>query len=428
MASTNIPSGSALARKEYSAALTTQVLRSPTNRKRLMGSAPKMDDLSRKAALQSDPGMPLVQVTDLTKAAGDVVSCDAFNIATGKPLMGDTNAEGRGQRLSSSSMDVKINNATWGVDAGGKMSQKRTAHNLRMIAMKQHLGYWPSLLWQRTLVHLAGLRGQQTGQSWKVPLASDADFADIMVNSLKAPTYNRHYVVDGSTLVRGGAQLASIDSTDAFKLSHLDELAVRLESMDTKIQPVMVPDDPAAQDSPIRGVLFVGPGTYKSLLTDTSSSGNFRSFQQAAWNRASYGSNHPLFKGECGMWNGILVRKMDFSILMNAGDVVKHVTADNRRTATETDVTVNSIGATYQVERSLLLGAQAAFCAYGTSPSDEVGAMYEHWYNLDRSCEIFAEFMGGEAKCRYSFINENGDSEPTDVGVIAVDSIVPVVA
>lgn len=427
MSSTNIPSGSSLARKEYSVALTTQVLRSPTNRRKLMGAAPQMADLSAKAGLQSEPGMPLVQVTDLTKSAGDAVSCDAFNIATGKPLMGDRNAEGRGQRLSSSSMDVKIDNATWGVDAGGKMSQKRTKHNLRLIAMKQHLGYWPSLMWQRTLVQLAGLRGQQTGQSWKVPLVSDPDFADIMVNPVKAPTYNRHYVVDGSTLVKGGAQLASIDSTDMLKLSHLDELAVRLKSMDTKMQPVIINDDPAAMDSPIRGVLFVGPGSYKSLLTDLTASNNIRAFQQAAWNRASYGSKHPLFRGEVGMWNGILVREMDYSILMNAGDAVAHVTAANRLTATETDVTVNSIGASYQVERSLLMGAQAAFCAYGTSPSDDVGAMYEHWYNLDRNVEIFAEFMGGEAKVRYNFINEGGDPEPTDVGVMAIDAIVPVI-
>ena len=427
MASTNIPSGSSLANKEYSVALTTQALRKPTNRTRMMGPAPKMDDLKSKAKLQSDPGMPLISVTDLTKTAGDVVSCDAFNIAAGKPIMGDRNAEGRGQRLSSSSMDVKIDNATWGVDAGGKMSQKRTKHALRMIAMAQHLGYWPSLLWQRTLVQLAGLRGQQTGQSWKVPLATDGDFAEIMVNPVKAPTYNRHFVVDGSTVVRGGAQLASIDSTDSMKLSHLDEIAVRLDSMDTKLPYVRIADDPAADDEPIKGVLMLGPGAYKSLLTDLTSGNNIRAFQQAEWNRASYGSKHPLFRGEVGMWNGVLVKKMDFSILMNPGDAVAHVTAANRLTATETNVTVASVGAGYQVERSLLLGAQALFCAYGTSPSDEVGAMYEHWYNLDRNVEIFAEFMGGEAKARFSFINENGDPEPTDVGVFAVDSVVPVV-
>lgn len=428
MASTNIPSGSSLAAKEYSVALTTQLLRAPTNRKRLMGPAPTMADLKSKAAVQSAPGMPFVSVTDLTKAAGDTVSCDAFNVVGGKPIMGDANAEGRGQRLTGLSMDVKINNSTWGVDTGGKMSRKRTKHDLRMVGMAQHMGYWPGLLWQRSLVHLAGLRGQQADPSWKIPLATDPDFADIMINPVKAPTYNRHLVVDGSTFVRGGAQLASIDSTDSFKLAHLDELAVRLKSMSTKIQQVNIKDDPAAMDSPIRGVLMLGPGAYKSLLTDMTAGNNIRAFQQAAWNRASYGSKHPLFQGDVGMWNGILVREMDYSILMNAGDVVKHVTSANRLTATETDVTVNSIGAGYQVERSLLLGAQSLFCAYGTTTSDDVAAMYEHWYNLDRNCEIFAEFMGGEAKCRFAFNNENGDPEPTDLGVMAIDSVVPVIA
>lgn len=429
MAQTNVPSGSSLAVKQFSVALTTQALRVPTNRRRLTGPAPQAADLKSKMKLQSDPGMPFVEVRDLTKSAGDTVSLDAFNVSTGKPTMGDRNAEGRGVPLTSSSMDIKIDNATWGVDCGGKMSKQRTKHDLRMIGMSHHLGYWPSLLWQRSLVHLAGARGVQVGQSWKVPLASDPDFAEIMVNGVKAPTYNRHFVVDGTGLVRGGAQLASIDTTDAFKLSHLDEMAKRLDSMDTKLQPITIKDDPAAMDSPIRGLLMLGPGAYNSLLTDLTSNNNIRSFQQGAWNRASYGSKHPLFMGDVGYWNGILVRKMDHSILFNASDSVAHITSANKLTATETNVTVASgLSTTHQVERGLLLGAQALGLAYGASASDEVGAMFEHWYNLKRNCEIFAEFMGGEAKLRFPFINEAGDAEPTDIGVFAIDSAVAVVS
>lgn len=429
MAQTNVPSGSKLAVKQYSVALTTQALRVPTNRKRLMGPAPQAADLKAKMKMQTDPGMPLVEVRDLTKSAGDTVSLDAFNVSTGKPIMGDKNAEGRGVPLTSSSMDIKIDNATWGVDCGGKMSKQRTKHDLRMIGMSHHLNYWPHLLWQRALVHLAGARGAQTGVSWKVPLASDPDYADIMVNSVKAPTYNRHFVVDGTGLVKGGAQLASIDTTDAFKLSHLDELSKRLDSMETKIQPVTIKDDPAAMDSPIKGLLMLGPGAYHSLLTDLTANNNIRAFQQGAWNRASYGSKHPLFMGEVGFWNGILVRKVDLSILFNASDAIAHVTSANKLTATETNVTVAAgLSTTHQVERSLLLGAQAGGVAYGTSASDEVGAMFEHWYNLERNCEIFAEFMGGEAKLRFNFTNEAGDAEPTDNGVIVIDSAVPVVS
>jgi hypothetical protein len=427
MAQTNIPQGSVLARKEYSVALVSQSLRAPTNRRRLMGPAPQMSDLKKTMKVQSDPGMPFVEVTDLTKAAGDTVSVDAFNVTTGKPIMGDRNAEGLAVPLSPMSMDVKINNSTWGVDAGGKMSQKRTKHDLRMVAMAHHASYWPSLLWQRSLVHAAGLRGVQGGQSWKVPLATDPDFSEIMVNPLKAPTYNRHYVASGTTLVRGGAQLASMVTTDKFKLSHLDEIAWRLKSADTKIQQVTIKDDPAAYDSPILGILMLGPGAYKSLLTDLTANNNIRAFQQAAWNRASYGSKHPLFMGEVGMWNGVLVREMDFSILMNPGDTPAIVKVANRLTGTETtDIAVNTLDASTQVERSILLGAQGMAVCYGNTASDDVGAMYEYWYNLQRNCSVFAEFMGGESKLRYSFINENGDPEPTDNGIIAIDSAVPI--
>lgn len=421
---TNIPSGSVLAPKVYSVGLVSQALRTPTNRRRLTGPMPQAADLKKTMKTQSDPGMPFVEVNDLTKMAGETVSVDAFNVTTGKPIMGDRNAEGRAVALSPLSMDIKINNATWGVDAGGKMSQKRTKHDLRMVAMSHHLGYWPALLWQRTLVHAAGARGSQAGQSWKVPLSSDPDFSEIMVNPVKAPTWNRHYVVDGASLVRGGGQLSSIDTTDSFKLSHLDELSHRLKAADTKMQMVTIKDDPAAFDSPILGILMLGPGAWNSLLTDMTTNNNIRSFQQAAWNRASYGSKHPLFMGEVGMWNGILVKPMDFSILFNPGDVVKHVATADRLTATETDVTIPTLNATTQVERSLLLGAQGLGIAYGTTVSDEVGAMYEHWYNLQRNVAIYAEFMGGESKLRFNFINEDGNPEPTDIGIVAVDSVV----
>ena len=42
---------------------------------------------------------------------------------------------GRMMNLTSSSMDVKINQVRGGADSGGRMTQKRTVHNLRNIAM-----------------------------------------------------------------------------------------------------------------------------------------------------------------------------------------------------------------------------------------------------------------------------------------------------
>lgn len=122
MAGTNVATGSNLALTQYSTALSAQIVRAPGNLNALTGSAPKQSDAEASLKLQTNPGMPFVRITDLAADKGDKVTVDAFDVVSGKPIMGDRNAEGRGQKLSSSSFDMLIDLATFNVDAGGKMS------------------------------------------------------------------------------------------------------------------------------------------------------------------------------------------------------------------------------------------------------------------------------------------------------------------
>lgn len=425
MAQTSIPAGSALAVKKYSVALFAVTQRANTLLKNMTGEAPKQAAAEAKLKGQTSPDMPVVRVTDLSKTQGDQVSMDLFNVIGGKPLVGDVNAEGKGEKLTWSSMDARLDLLTKVVDAGGKMAQQRTVHQLRGIAMANLMGYFPRLENQQGLVHLAGARGSQSGLDWVVPLESDPEYASIMVNPVKAPTYNRHYVVNGANLTQGGQQLGSIASTDTLKLSHLDRLREIIDDMEFPLQQVRIADDPAKDDEPM-WLMLVGPRTYAKLLQDTSSTGNIRAFQQNAWNRASYGSKHPLFRGEVGMWNGILVRKMTRAIRFSPGEPTKIVTAANRYTAQESNQTVNSgLGAGFAVERSLLLGAQALANVYGRNQSSDYFASYmERRYNFGRNLEAMGEIMNGKAKVRFSIPDSSGNAEPTDLGVIVVDSVV----
>ena len=236
MATTNVASGSNLAITQQSVALTAQITRAPGNLNALTGPAPKQKDAEANIKMQTSANMPFVRVTDLsTDPNGDKVTVDAFNVVTGKPIMGDRNAEGQGQKLSSSSFECKIDLATFNVDAGGKMSRQRTRHNLRTMARAELQRYFPNHIWLRSIVHAAGARGTQVGVSWNsIPLATDADFAEIMINTVKAPTYNRHYVVNAASLTQGGLQAASLATTDILKLSHIDELAALWGEMATK--------------------------------------------------------------------------------------------------------------------------------------------------------------------------------------------------
>lgn len=423
---TNVASGSNLALTQYSTAVTAQIVRAPGNLNAMTGPAPKQSDAEAIMKQQTSSEMPYVRITDLsTDPKGDKVTVDAFNVVGGKPIMGDRNAEGMGKPLSSSSFDMKIDLATFNVDAGGKMARQRTRYELRSIAKAAVAGYFPRLIWQRAMVHQAGARGMQIGSSWDLPLQSDPDFADIMVNPLQAPTFNRHLVINGNNLTRGGAQLASIASTDNWKLSVLDNLALYLESLDTKLPSTKFYGDEQATDAPLKGVLMLSPGSYNDLITDLTAGNNLRSYLAQVEQRQKYAKDSAVFRGECGIWRGILVKKVEHTIFFNAGNTVKHVTAGNRLTGAETDVTVNAaIGAGNQVERAVLLGAQALARAEGASNSGVQAAIIENPYNARRNFEYLGEFMGGEAKFRLKYANENGDPEPTE-NIMVIDAVSP---
>ena len=423
MSETSIPAGSALARKVYGAALFAKVVNAPTFMKKLTGAAPKQSDAEAKLKGQTVPDMPIVRVTDLTKSAGDTVSVDCFDTVSGKPIMGDANAEGKGVALSSSSQDISINNSTFGVDAGGKMSKQRTVHQLRGIAMSQLLGYFPRLDTQRAIVHLAGARGVQTGKDWVLPLSTDADFSSIMVNTVKAPTYNRHLVIDSTSFVEGGLQLGSIDSTDVWTLAHVNTLSTILSDHNMSLQHVRLNDDPAADDDPIIGVLYLTERQWAQIKTSSA----YQTAMQNAWSRKSAGTKHPLFSGETIMWDGILVKKLPkFVVRFLPSSSTNVVLVADRYTATETAQTVNAaLTSGYGVERALLLGAQALGYAFGKNQQSGTGFNWlERLYNFERNLEVAGESMGGMAKLRFNFDDGAGNSEPTDNGVFAIDSAV----
>ncbi len=418
---TNVAAGSPLARKLFSVALFAQTQKQPGFSRALTGAAPKTGDAIDKLKGQTSKDMPVVRITDLSKTAGDKVSVDVFGVVGGKPIMGDDDAEGSGTALTNASMDIHIDLTTKVVDAGGKMAQQRTVHQLRNIAMANLTSYFARLDDQTTLVHLAGARGFQASEDWIVPLDSDADFAKIMINAVKAPSFGAHFVADGDYLAEPSVtNIGAIEPTDLFKLEHIDGLRTVLDEMAYPLQPVKIADDPAAGDEPM-WVLYVSPRQWSELLRNTGSTG-IRAFQQNAWNRASYGSKHPLFKGEVGMWNGILVKKLNRAVRFFAGDTMKHVLAANAATGVETGTAIPGAvtAGAFAVDRAVLLGAQALGNAYGKNKANEYHFDWlENPYNFGRALEVGGDCMGGKAKIRFTL-----DGVTRDHGVMCLDTVV----
>ena len=427
---TAVPAGSGLAPKKWSDALMVQSARKRTAKHMLTGPMPQMDKSGKVLRRQTVTDMPIVHVTDLAKGPGDTVRVDCANIIKMAAVMGDENAEGLGASLDFSFRDIRIDMATIPVSAGGTMTQKRMQHELRLIALQQLKGGLPSFEWQRDLVAMAGARGIQDDTSWILPLSTDPRFLRQMVNAPRAPTFNRHYVVSGNTLVQGGQQLANVISTDVLKLSHCDDLAEILQEAAIRIMPVKIPDDAAADDDPIKAIVLHDALSWSRLIRETTVGYNLRQFQTDAMTRATYGNlkAHPLFAPGSFIWNNILHRRIgDFNIRFLAGTVTNIIPAANRYTAVETPITVNAgLGAGFQVARTIVLGAQALGSTSGAN-ADSGGAytMLEHTTNFGRNLEMAGELIGASDKMTYAMPDGLGNYEPTDIGVIVVDSVVP---
>lgn len=409
---TNIPIGSPLARKVYSVGLFSRVQHAPGFMNLLSGEMPKEGSFAAKSKGQTSPDYPVVKAGDLSKGAGDAVSIDLFNILQGKPTMGDKRIEGRMMQLTYSSMDVRIDQVRGGADSGGRMTQKRTVHNLRSISMAGIQAWMQRLEDQTTLVHLAGARGSQSTTDWVVPPQTDGDFAEIMVNAVKAPTKNRYFAANDATTP------ADIGTNDALTLQDIDRIVAQLRESPAVIQSIKVKGDERAWNEPL-WVMFVTERQWLYLSSRTGQTTWRTAVQNAFERKSSTGSNkHPLFDAyETIMWNGMLIKRLSrYAIRFSTGDSVIHDTggADG---GTYTESTVQTA---QPVDRAIIVGAQALAKAYGKSASDYFYDWSEKEVDHGNSVETVTSSMNGSAKIRFKI-----DGADTDFGVAVVDSYAP---
>jgi hypothetical protein len=429
---TSIPFGSPQAAKLYGGGLFIYQQKQPNLIRNM--TAPMTSEAyarSRVERQQTSAGMPIVDIMELAKTAGDRIQMDTMDVDYTPPIMGDQNAEGRGQKLSFSEMEIRVDQWTFPVSAGGKMSQQRTPYQLRNLAMAKARGLVSAYTELAGLVHLAGQRGTEVGGMWDViPQASDPDYASVVVNTftdgleVPPPTENRYFVSDGTTLLSGAAaftQLAgTLTTADTLALDHFDAVRNTIDALPLSLQSVKVADDPSATDDPMWLALVPSPA-YSSILT----SGAIRTFQQNGMERAKYsGSKSPLFLGIVGGWNGILSKKITNYVSFGNGDVIRTLKSDG----TVRSTTVASVPAGYRIYRVIILGAQAMGTAYGKdSTSGSPYSWSEVKLDHGRKPEFAAFGISANKKVTFSVPNAAGTArEPTDFGVIIIDVVAKV--
>ncbi len=147
-------------------------------------------------------------------------------------------------------------------------------------------------------------------------------------------------------------------------------------------------------------------------------------FQANAMARSQQAGQNPLFMGEAGLWNGILIVKMPKPIRFYAGDSLRWCASYTSETETATDLVPAAFSTTHAVDRAILLGGQALAEAWGKHTKSGFPFFFSE-KELDHGdkLELLLGAINGRSKIRFEI--DHGDSKQfTDHGVIAIDTAV----
>lgn len=135
----------------------------------------------------------------------------------------------------------------------------------------------------------------------------------------------------------------------------------------------------------------------------------------AAAMERSKGWSHPIFRGECAMWRGILVKPYKgMPIRFNQGSAVKVCAANSADGAA-----VDKVAAT-TIDRAVLLGGQALANAFGSGEQGGSFSMHEEKSDHGNSTELSIGWVSGLQKIRFK--QRNGNIQ--DHGCMVLDTAV----
>lgn len=423
---TNVPASAADKQRVLAAGLFAQSMQRNSTMGRLSGPMPKGEagagEVVRK---QTSTDLPIVKTMDLSRGKGDEVEFQFLQPVGAYPIMGSETAEGKGTGLSYDTARVRVNQARFPVDLGDTMTTIRSAVDFRRLGRPVAQSLMDSYMDQSLLVHMAGARGFHDNIEWRIPVGANPKFAAMAVNPVKAPTKNRHFIADGTNgIIPFALSGANVDiaTTDVLSMDVVDAIRTTMESIALPPPAVKIPGDVVAEDSPLR-VLLVSPAQYHSFAQDP----NFRQFQANALARASKAKQHPLFLGECGLWNGVLIMKMPKPIRFYAGDTISYCASETSETESPALVPAG-FGTTHAIDRAILLGGQAVAQAFAASGH---GGMPFFWkekeFDHGDKMELLIGAIQGISKVRWLVDQGSGVKHYTDHGIVAIDTAVPII-
>jgi N4-gp56 family major capsid protein len=285
---------------------------------------------SRFMSKSRDARTPIQVLTELDNEAGDTITVTLFGQLKQKPTYGDNVLRGKEENLTPFTDKISIDQVRCGVNAGGRMSRKRTLHDLRAIARSKMGEWWARWSDEVTMVYGAGARG--TNEDF----IEDEDYAGFAGNTLHTPD-DRHMLYGGDA-----TSFDSISNDDGMSLAVIDKAVTRAKVSGggtdgkVRIRPMRINGED-------RYVLVMHPFQEYDLRTNTAT-GQWLDIQKAANAR---GNSNPIFTGSLGMYNNVVLHSHEAVIRFgNAG-------ADGAQPSA----------------RALFMGRQALLMAFGSPGS-----------------------------------------------------------
>jgi len=280
--------------------------------------------------ISEDGSKPLHRIVDLEKGRGfDQVRVDKWNQLTEPPVIGDARARGKEEGLQGTFLQMWINQARKPVSCGGKMSQKRTAHDLREVARGRHSVFWSRWFDEEFFVYGAGRRGNGT-KNWLHSLTWD--FSGFANNTLAVPHTNNIFYPSGIS-----AETAITAANGLMSVGLMEYWDYLIDQMDNPPEPLIINGEETY-------IVIMSMYDRYALRTGTS---NVNSAIGDWANMKKYG------KKESDMpWAGILGKWGRF-LLFAHNKVVRYYHANNNN---QTGGVVNDC---------LIVGAQALALAHG---------------------------------------------------------------
>jgi len=361
MARTIVGLGDAKAVKKFSGMLAVDVSREMYWERKFIGKG-------RTASA------PIMQLTELENDAGELITYDLSMQLTQQPIEGDETQEGTEEALQFYTDSLYIDQARGGVNGGGRMTRKRTLHNLRMVGKDRMAEWWSRMFDELIFIYMSGARGINADFIYPTTWTGRAN------NAITAP--------DASHLhVAGGHAKGTLIADDKMSLAEVDKALVKVKAMGGGTQGV-----PKMKPIKINGemhyVLVMGTRQASDMRISTGT-GGWLDLQKAA--ATAEGRNSPIFKGGLGAYNNVVLHEHEAVVRFSD----------------------YGLGSNVGAARALLLGNQAGALAYG---SPGTGLRYD-WHEESRDngnvVVISSSCIFGFKKTTYNGL---------DFGVMAVDT------